>query len=114
MNKGFTVQSIMTRVSSTSDGGLSIGFHTKELPAEEKAKVMEFHQQAGWLLFKENDIKEEEVPTEQAEMNVKTPSQRLRAVLFVFHKQQGIREDFDTFYKSVMEGFINDYKAQLI
>ena len=113
MNKGFTVEAIVTRISSMVDGGLSIGLHTKELSAEEKAKIMDFHNQAGWLLFKENEVEEKEIPTQQAEFGIKTPSQRLRSVLYVLWEQKGAPGDFDVFYRSRMEQFIDDIKAQL-
>lgn len=112
--KGFTVPAIMTRISSTADRGLSVAFHTKELPTEEKIGVMEFHNLSGWLLFQPNEIQETEIPAQQAEVNIKTPSQRLRNTLFVYWRQQGIKEDFDTFYKSAMEKIINEWKAELL
>lgn len=112
MNKGFTVEAVLTRVASMVDGGLSLGLQTKELNATEKAEIMDYHNKAGWLLFKENSIEDEDIPKSDAEVDLKTPSQRLRAVLYVYCQQQGI-PDFDSFYRAEMEKIINGYKNKL-
>lgn len=114
MKKGFSVQAILTRCSSMIDGGLSLGLHTKELSSEEKIKVMDFHNQAGWLVFSANEVKDEDIPLQDAEMGNKTPSQRLRAVLFILFQQAGSPGDFDIFYKNKMESIIEHYKEKLI
>lgn len=114
MNTGFTVEAILTKCSSMVDRGLAVGFHTRELSVEDKAKVMQFHNRTGYLLFKANEIEEQDVPKTQAEMNTKTPSQRLRAVLFVYWQQQGIKEEFDIFYQREMEKIINEWKEKLL
>ena len=113
MKKGFSVQAILTRASSMVDGGLSLGLHTKELTAEEKVKIMDFHNQAGWLVFSANEVKDEDIPVQDAEMGGKTPSQRLRAVLYIMFDQAGAVGDFDTFYKNKMEAIIEHYKEKL-
>lgn len=113
MNKGFTVASQMMRASSTADGGMSVGFHTKELTTEEKALIMGFHMNQGWLLFQPNEIAETDVPTTSAEKDAKTPSQRLRAVLFILWKQSGDLDDFERYYQQKMESLINSIKMKL-
>jgi len=95
------------------DGGLSIGFHTNELDSEEKVAVMDMHNEAGWLLFQPNEIAEADVPDKQAELETKTPSQRLRAVLFVYWKQTTPEETFEVFYCRKMEAIIDSVKGRL-
>lgn len=114
--KAFTVPSILTRVSSLADGGMNVGFHTKELSANEKVEIMDFHNKQGWLMFKENEVKDEEVPTQDAEFNDKTPSQRLRGVLYVYWQQFGqkIEPDFTKYYLKTMESIIQKFKDKLI
>lgn len=113
MKKGFTVAAQMMRASSTADRGMSVGFHTKELSAEEKAIIMGFHMGQGWLLFQPNEIAETDIPTTSAEKDAKTPSQRLRAVLFILWKQTGDLDDFERFYHLKMEALINSIKMKL-
>lgn len=111
--KGFQVPAQMTRCSSLVDGGVTVGFHTKELTTQEKAEVMDFHNKSGWLMFKPNEVKEEDIPKQDAEYETKTPSQRLRGVLFVLWQQQSDEQEFEVFYRKMMEKIINSVKQRL-
>lgn len=116
---GFTVEAILTRAASLADGGLTVGFHTKELNADEKAKIMDFHNKNGWLLFSPNKLKDEDIPKADAEYETKTPSQRLRAVLYILWQQNDgriddDRIDFEQFYRDRMEKLINQVKDKLV
>jgi hypothetical protein len=110
---GFKVEAVLTRCASTVDGGLSLGFHTKELDPIEKVGIMEFHNKAGWMLFSPNQIEESDVPTIPAEIGSKTPSQRLRAVLYIMWQQQIKAPPFEEFYLDRMELLINQIKERL-
>lgn len=71
---------------------------------------------AGWLVVKPNELVTlEDIPTDDspAEPDMKTPSQRLRGVLFVLWEQTGAQGDFDTYYRRIMESLINKYKEKL-
>lgn len=116
---GFTVEAILTRAASLADGGLTVGFHTKELNSTEKVKIMNFHNQPGWLLFSPNKLDDTEVPKADAEFEGKTPSQRLRAVLYVLWEQNeghidDDRIDFEVFYRRKMEEIIEHFKGKLV
>lgn len=95
------------------DGGMSLGFHTKEVDAEEKLQILNFFNQTGWLMFSEDQIQDTEIPTKDSDFDGKTPSQRLRGVLFVLWKRLGQKGDFEQFYKEKMEAFINLIKNKL-
>lgn len=45
--------------------------------------------------------------------DLKSPSERLRAVLYVYYRQNNIQDDFDTFYKRKMNDFIEHIKSKL-
>ncbi len=69
-----------------------------------------------WLCLAPNPD-EIEIPEEKAEVDEKTPSERLRAVLFVWYKQEtkdgkfvGL---FETFRKEKMESIIEGVKRKL-
>ena len=111
--KGFTVEAQLMGVHSKVDGGLGLNLHTKELNPEEKAMIMAYHMKAGWLLFSPNEISDSDIPKGVAEKGAKTPSQRLRAVLFILWKQAGDIDDFERFYEMQMETFINEVKFKL-
>lgn len=113
MKNGFETPAQLMGIRSMVDGGMGVTFHTNELTAEEKAAIMGFHMKAGWLLFSPNPIAETDIPKIQAEKGAKTPSQRLRAVLFILWKQSGSLDDFERFYQQYMESFTNQIKMKL-
>lgn len=112
---GFKVEATMTRVASTVDGALSLGLHTKELDPIEKVSIMEFHNKTGWMLFSPNKITETDIPSLPAEKGSKTPSQRLRSVLYILWSQstETTRGEFEQFYNNRMELLIDQIKERL-
>ncbi len=75
----------------------------------------------GWFVFIDNnsteiDVATLNVPKENApvERGAKTPSQRLRAVLYVRYQQLGSPgDDFEIWYRQEMDYVIGEYKALL-
>jgi hypothetical protein len=109
----FQVPAILTRVSFLKDGGVSLGFSTNEMTAEEKVVISKFYQKFGHLLFKENEFVPEDIPTEDADFEGKTPSKRMRSVLFVYWKQKQSKEDFEDFYRAKMNDLVEYIKTKL-
>lgn len=109
---------ILGRVATKSDGSLSLNFSTGELDSMETTvliKLCRINLKMQLIPVGEPI----EVPVEVAnELNTKTPSQRLRAVLFVLFKQwsesgkiKGVM--FEQFYSEQMNRMIEDIKGQL-
>lgn len=101
-----------------ADGGLRLQVDSQELTASDKAELMSLHQQVGWFLFSPNAIQVEDIPTEPVETDQKTPSQRLRAVLYVYwEKVNGSVKykdhNFDVFYKEQLEKLIEHFKQKI-
>lgn len=111
------LNTILGRVASKADGSLSLNFSTGEMSPEECT-----------LLFKLTRINLRmsltplgeaiEPPVEiKSEVASKTPSQRIRAVLFCLYKyrQQSrhITDTFEVFYASEMNRIIESIKAEL-
>ena len=90
-------------------------FETQELDAEKTADLFSLRNQLGWLIFAPSQSAEIELPQEPAEefRDDKSPSQRLRAVLYVYWKQRGAQGDFETFYRARMSRFIESVKEKL-
>lgn len=107
----FQFEASLDGVSYLADGGVSLRFATKELNTEERVKVSYFHRQYGWVCFKANKFTEDEIPKAEAEEGEKSPSQRLRAALYVLWKQRGSKGDFEVFRRRSMEDAINRVKA---
>ena len=117
MQDKIQLQGVITRISSLADGGLSLGFHSQEMTPEEKVIVMKKHGQFGYLFFSEAELQPQDIPRKDPEFEGKTPSQRLRAVIFVLHAQ--MKKDgrtamkFEDFYSGQLENIITQYKDKL-
>lgn len=104
---------------SLKDRSVKLSFETGEPSPEQMASIQSALMKAGYLAFQSDPFTDEQrdalkdikVDYEDTE---KTPSKRLRAVLFVMWKQndQGY-EIFNDFYIHYMEKFINHIKAKL-
>ena len=70
------------------DGSCTIAFESRELTAEEYMVIMGFRNVEGWLAFQPNDDGIPDLPEERAEVDEKTPFERLRAVLYVWFMQE--------------------------
>jgi len=112
----FQTASHIQKIATLVDGGFKLDIITQELSPEEATKLFSLKNKMGWLLFKETEIKLEdiEIPEIKGEFKSdKTPSARLRSVLYVFWKQQSSKKSFDDFYKGQMEKFILKVKEKL-
>lgn len=116
MAKTMKVQASLEGVSSLKDGSLSLRFYTNELSPEEKVTVFNLVQEFGWLLFapQERSVDEIELENIRKDTGGKTPSQRLRAVLYIAYQQSG-RNDltFEQYYAQRMEALISGIKSRL-
>ena len=117
------------KVSTLADGSLRIYIGTPELSNETMVNVFSLIKRPGYVLISTNPLNQGQVDavekaTINAEFNEKTPSQRLRAVVFkLWEKTQpkqingdsGEMEyvDFDLFYKRKMNEIINHLKTKL-
>jgi hypothetical protein len=108
-----TTPAINTKISTLADGSIKLEFVTPELPAEETAVLFSIRKSQGWLLFSENELNEQDIPKEQAEVGEKSPSARLRAVMHVYWEQQGRKGTFESFYRHNMERLIEQIKQNL-
>lgn len=94
------------------DGSATVKMATRELTNEQVGQLRDMRNMEAWCLISPNPIQNEEVPTEPSEVEQKTPSQRLRAVLFLVSKQLLVT-DFNVWYRAEMEKIIDHYKAKL-
>ncbi len=114
--KRFTVPAILEGVNALKDKGLSLRFHTQELSPEEKVMILDSCHQIGWLLWDEEPLTEADLPEESVDIEgfkKKTPSQRLRARMFIYHKERYGLEGFDSWYEKELERFGDLYLKKL-
>jgi hypothetical protein len=114
--KTFQIPATLEGVAALKDGGMSVRFHTQEINPDEKVLLMRYFQKFGWLLFSEKAQDEDTLTLEDIRKDVggKTPSQRLRSVLYILYQQSG-RADltFEQFYAEKMERIIDQLKGKL-
>ena len=112
------VPAYITKLETTADGGVKLIVHTQELDPSQGGIIFQLKNKHGYFLFQEKEFSEEDVkglpdfvPEFKGE---KSPSQRLRGVLFRVHEANGGRkEDFDAFYRKQMEVLIEHFKEKL-
>lgn len=116
MMKAIRCEAIITSLRSRADHSLGLSLCTPELTAEEKVTFMELQGLLVEALFMPRDEKDAELVEVKGEIDCKSPSQRLRAVLFVYFKEQqkrGLKETFDTFYARHVEKLIEYVKTKI-
>lgn len=105
-----TIESVSTRKDNT----LKLVISTQELSGEEKAKLMDLHNKYGWLLFSEDELTQEDIPEEKPEFgNMKSDSQRLRNVLYVYWEKIGKKGDFEHFKRRWYNNKIEQIKLSI-
>lgn len=115
MAKTFQIPAVLEGITALKDGGLSIRFHTQEASDRDKLVAMSFFQKFGWMLFSEQEHAESvELDEIRKDVGGKTPSQRLRSVLYVEYQQSGKNDlTFEQYYGKRMEQFIGYVKQNL-
>lgn len=111
--KAVTCPCILTGAATRSDGSLSLRFATPELEASEKTAFFELLNLNLKMLLQPADGVPAELKEVKGEFDRKTPSQRLRAVLFILYKQSEGGGDFEDFYLRRMNEIVESVKKQL-
>lgn len=116
----FQVPATVTKVSSMSGRSLRLQVDTQEnLSDEQMSKIMSLFDKYGYFCFLADDREIDTLdlidipPLKKREEDNKSPAQKLRAVLYVFWSQNGEQGDFEVFYRSKMDKFINAVKEKL-
>lgn len=105
-------------IRTLKDGSVSINFETMELAPQRAAEIFALRNKIACVYISPKAIDRTEIDFVNKIdplMGGKTPSERLRNVLFVWHQQdhQGFN-DFDSFYKSKIEMLIDNVKSNLL
>lgn len=105
------------KVETLVDKSLKLVLYTQELDPEDISTLFRLKGKLGWFLFKESNIVESDIasiPEEVKEFKTdRTPSQRLRAVIYRVWEQSGGKETFMEFYGRHIDVLCDQYKQQL-
>lgn len=108
---------LISGLATLKDGSIKIVLETRELSGEHSAALFDMRNAEAWVIIAPSEINEEDVvlPTERADPSIgkKTPSQRLRAVLYRLWEQNPKGVDFESFYRTTLEKVIDQFKERL-
>lgn len=113
--KQITLPVLIAGIATKVDGSIKIILETRELGADKAADLFGLRNSEAWAVLAASNIKEVNLPLERPDpaIGTKTPSQRMRAVLYRVWEQEHSDLDFDTYYKSKMEHIIEQLKERL-
>lgn len=111
--KAISTEAILTSVRTRNDNSLSLTLVSPELAPAEMLAFIECRNRNLKVIFQPVGEDIEALIEVKSELDEKTPSQRLRAVLFVLWKQENEAVDFEVFYRQKMNGIIEHLKLKL-
>lgn len=110
------IPATLDRVSTIQQGlALKVTFETQEIAPENMASLFELRNRLGWMVFAPNGTPEIELPNEPAMKTHegKTPSQRLRNVLYRLWERNGALGNFNDWYEDYIEKRILEVKCKI-
>lgn len=112
------IAAAIEEIKSRKDNTWKLTVGTQEMAPEDEAILVALKGKEGHFVFAvQETITEQDIPTEHLEFKgEKSPSQRLRAVLYRIWEQAAKESklDFEVFYRSRMERIIEQLKERLI
>lgn len=104
---------ILTSIRTRSDNSLGLSIITPELDSSEQLVFLQMRNQNLKMLLQPMDGVPSELKDVKGEFDRKSPSQRLRAILFLLHKQQESSLSFEEFYLRHMSKLVQQHKDML-
>lgn len=111
--KAITCDVILSSVRTRVDNSLSLSLTTPELRPDEMLVFLELRQQNLKCLLQPVDGVPAELKDVRGEFDRKSPSTRLRNVLYLLWKQRESDMPFAEWYVNAMEKIIQQHKDQL-
>lgn len=113
------VGSIIEGIASRKDKTVKLTIGTQELSPESAASLFGMNQQFCYLAIKKENFNPSEIDTIESLKTdleaAKTPSQRLRAILYRNYEQHSEGyQDFATYYQAKMEKICDHFKNKLL
>ena len=115
--KGLLIACIIDRITTLKDKSVNITLNTSELTPTRAAEIFQLMNSLASVYICPSEITSRELAQVDAiepNMPGKSPSQRMRNVLYLLYKQdnEGFN-GFDTYYQSKMERYIDELKSNL-
>lgn len=117
MSNKITLPISLNPISRRKDKSVKLSLETRELTHTEIMTLMTLEGAEMWMQLVPNENSFDDVPDTPAEVDEKSPSERLKSVLYVWYNQEvkkgkyvGI---FDNFRRERMERIIEGVKSKL-
>lgn len=118
------IEATLTSFASLKDRTLKFAVYTQELPAQMKTALFEQENRIGWLYFSPAplaaEMLKENEPVEPNGIKLKTPSQRLRAVIAAYLLEYGrehnkiiTQTQINHYYEREIERMIEEWKKKI-
>lgn len=109
------IEATLESIRTMKDRTLKLIFESQEIAAAQGSSILSMCNEFGWLIFASEPIEEIEIPEDSPTggRRDKTPSQRLRGVLYRYWEQHGNTEDFELYYRETLERLIEHYRSKL-
>lgn len=115
--KGQLIAAMVESITTRKDRSVKVVIGTQELNPSEAGQLFQYMNQLVTVYISPAAIDNREIDQIdklEPELNNKSQSQRIRAVLYLLHQQnaEGFKS-FDEYYKSKTEKFIEHLKSKL-
>lgn len=110
--KAIRTEAQLTSFRSRADGSIGFSGVTPEMSSTEKCVLFDLQNVLVEMVILPKDEKDPELVVVKTEVDQKTPSQRLRGIIFVHFEQLGKQGDFEAFYRTQMNLISEGYKAK--
>ena len=116
--KALHLTATMGSITAKKDRSLGFRLNTPELSPEEKAAFMDIQAEVLEVFLKPLDSQDAPEMKIEADLDTKSPSTRLRNVLYVIYmkkkeSKEVIPDTFQEYYNTIMEKLIEKYKLVL-
>lgn len=118
MFKGALLPAMIEKLATLKDGSVNITINTQELSPAKAAELFELRGKLATAYISPAEITNKEmhlIDTMEPDLPGKTPSQRMRNVLFILWRQdaEGYK-DFPPYYEAKMNGYIEALKQSIL
>ena len=114
MQDFITLPAVIHKISTMADGSIRLVLDTRELGAAMMAKLFDMRNKEGWFLFSPSPFKDSTpIPEGQPEIGNKTPSERLRNVLYRVWESGTRSTPFEQWRVQEMETIITQQKERI-
>lgn len=112
--KSISTPAIIEGLRARKDGSLGLSVSTPEMSPQEKALFFELQNiNLDIVITPKDEPNPEEYKIESGDLNTKSPSQRMRSVLFILWKQDNEGLEFLEYYRRHMEKLIEFLKSKI-